>query len=306
VTTAPRLVLASASPARRSLLAAAGIDVDVIVSGVNESTVDSTSPDVLCLTLARMKAEAVAARLRADRGVRQPEDNADRNTPQPKDSADRNAQPAEDSADRDAPPAEDSADRDAPPAEDSADRRAQPAEDSADRRAQPAEDSADRDAQPAEDSADRGAQPAEDSKAAGLTLVLGCDSVLGFDGRILGKPVDAADAAARWYAMRGRSGVLYTGHCLIQLDDDKCVEAVATTTVHFADLTDDEIDRYVASGEPLNVAGAFTIDGLGGSFIESIEGDPGTVIGVSLPQLRRMLAELGLRTVDLWRRLPPR
>jgi septum formation protein len=139
------------------------------------------------------------------------------------------------------------------------------------------------------------------------TLVLGCDSVLEFDGEILGKPRDAAEATARWQRMRGRSGVLYTGHCLLELLPEKVeapekrAEAVRATTVHFADVSDDEIAAYVRSGEPLHVAGAFTIDGLGGPFVESIQGDPGNVIGLSLPLLRRLLGELGIAITQLWR-----
>jgi septum formation protein len=205
VTNPTRLVLASASPARRRTLAAAGIEVDVVVSGVDESTVDSSRADTLCATLARMKAEAVASRLRRQ-------------------------------------------------------------------------------------------------GTGGTTLVLGCDSVLAFDGQILGKPNGAADARARWHRMRGRSGELLTGHCLIRLADDRHVEAVGTTTVRFADVTDAEIEAYLATGEPLQVAGAFTIDGLGGAFVESIVGDPGTVIGVSLPLLRRLLADLGVPISRLWSR----
>jgi septum formation protein len=194
------LVLASASPARRQLLSAAGIAAEVVVSGFDESTVDTADPAALCLELARAKAGAVAARL----------------------------------AEVDA-------------------------------------------------------------------VVLGCDSVLEFDGAALGKPADADEATRRWYAMRGRSGVLHTGHCLIQLGTGKRAEAVASTTVHFADVTDEEIAAYVGTGEPLHVAGAFTIDGRGGPFVESIEGDHGNVVGLSLPLLRRLVGELGYRVTDFWR-----
>jgi len=196
--TTRRLILASASPARLRTLAAAGIRAEAIVSGVDESTVDSGNAAELCLVLARMKARAVADRVE-------------------------------------------------PPA-----------------------------------------------------LVLGCDSVLAFDGRILGKPVDADEARQRWYAMRGRSGVLHTGHSIVDTTNDRTAEATASTTVHFADVTDEEIDAYIATGEPLAVAGAFTIDGIGGPFIERIEGDAGTVIGLSLPLLRRLLAQLGIPIVTLW------
>jgi septum formation protein len=197
----PRLVLASASPARRALLTAAGIDADVLVSGVDESVVEASDAASLSVSLARMKARAVAARIPGEAGV----------------------------------------------------------------------------------------------------LVLGCDSVLAFDGQILGKPADAAEAAGRWRAMRGRSGVLYTGHHLIELVTGKHAEDVGATTVHFSDITDAEIDAYVASAEPLQVAGSFTIDGRGGAFVDRIEGDAGNVVGLSLPLLRRLLRDLGIAITDLWR-----
>src|SRR5690348_9837212 len=178
-------VLASASPARLRTLRAAGLEPEVIVSGVDESNVESTSAAALCATLARLKAEAVGNRMRQ-----------------------------------------------------------------------------------------HGRTDA---------IVLGCDSLLEFDGRILGKPADAEEAAARWRDMRGRSGVLHTGHCLVRVDGagesgGDIAEAVASTTVWFADMTDQEIASYVGTGEPLQVAGAFTIDGLGGWFVERIEGDAGNVI----------------------------
>ncbi|TNH28344.1 septum formation inhibitor Maf [Micromonospora orduensis] len=205
-----RLVLASASPARRKSLQAAGIEPDVLVSGVDESLVVTDRAEDLCLELARLKAQAVLTRLSpVDAGVDQ------------------------------------------------------------------------------------------------RTLVIGCDSVLAFDGEILGKPADPADATRRWLRMRGRSGVLHSGHCLIDMVAGRRAEAVASTTVHFADISDDEIAAYVATGEPLAVAGAFTIDGLGGPFVERIEGDPGTVVGLSMPLLRRLLAELDLRITDLWTKVAP-
>jgi septum formation protein len=196
-----RLVLASASPARRALLKAAGIDVDVLVSGVDESVVEAEDAYTLSLALARMKARTVAARMQADPGV----------------------------------------------------------------------------------------------------LVLGCDSVLAFDGEILGKPQDADDAVQRWQAMRGKSGVLHTGHHLTDLVTGRQAEDVGTTVVHFADITDAEIEAYVATEEPLHVAGAFTIDGRGGAFVERIEGDPGNVVGLSLPLMRRLLGELNVSITQLWR-----
>jgi nucleoside triphosphate pyrophosphatase len=189
------------------MLQSAGIDADVVLSGVDESTVDSDNAGALSLTLARMKAHAVASRL--------------------------------------------------------------------------------------------GGMAAGDPTTE--RLVLGCDSVLALNGRILGKPVDAADAVHRWQEMRGRHGVLHTGHCLIATGTGASAEEVAATTVYFADLSDAEITAYVASGEPLHVAGAFTIDGLGGPFVERIDGDPGTVIGLSLPLLRHLLRRLDVEITELWR-----
>jgi septum formation protein len=196
-----RLVLASASPARHALLTAAGIDATVVVSGVDESTVEAVDPQMLCLALARMKARTVAATLPAKPG----------------------------------------------------------------------------------------------------TVVLGCDSVLAFGGEIYGKPVDAADAVARWQAMRGRSGVLHTGHHVTDLMSGKQAEGVGSTVVHFADITDEEIRAYVATEEPLRVAGAFTIDGRGAAFVDRIEGDHGNVVGLSMPLLRRLLAEIDVPLTELWR-----
>jgi septum formation protein len=196
-----RLLLASASPARRALLAAAGIDADVLVSGVDESVVEAEDAYTLSLALARMKARTVAARMQADPGI----------------------------------------------------------------------------------------------------LVLGCDSVLAFEGEILGKPADANEAVKRWQAMRGRSGVLHTGHHLTDLVSGRQSEDVGTTVVHFADITDAEIEAYVATEEPLHVAGAFTIDGRGGAFVERIEGDHGNVVGLSLPLLRRLLGDLNVSITQLWR-----
>ena len=194
----PRLVLASASPARRTLLTAAGIAFEPIVSGVDESAVREDDPATLSLTLAKLKARAVADRLTGDR------------------------------------------------------------------------------------------------------LVIGCDSLLEFEGEGLGKPASADEAVARWRRMRGRPGVLHTGHCLIDLGTGKQAEAVASTVVHFADLSDQEIEAYVGTGEPLHVAGGFTIDGRGAPFVLRIEGDHGTVVGLSLPLLRELLASLDVPLSTLW------
>ena len=137
-------------------------------------------------------------------------------------------------------------------------------------------------------------------------LVLGCDSVLELDGEVHGKPSGPDEAVARWRRMRGRDGVLHTGHWLVDArtagGSGLTAGAVASAVVHFADVTDAEIAAYVASGEPLAVAGAFTIDGLGGAFVEGVEGDPHTVVGVSLPLLRRLLADAGVPWTSLWKR----
>ena len=194
------LVLASASPARRTTLRAAGLDPIVVVSGVDESQLGDLPPAELALQLAELKCAAVAER---------PEVPAD-------------------------------------------------------------------------------------------ALVLGCDSVLELDGEALGKPHGAEEAVQRWRAMRGRSGVLHSGHCLRDVASGRVAAATGSTTVHFADVTDEEIEAYVATGEPLEVAGAFTIDGFGGAFVTGIEGDHHNVVGVSLPLLRELVLELGHGWPELW------
>lgn len=132
-------------------------------------------------------------------------------------------------------------------------------------------------------------------------LVLGCDSVLEFAGSVHGKPADADEARARWRALSGSSGVLHTGHWLVDTGDGGgTLGAVASTTVHFARLDPEEIDAYVATGEPLSVAGAFTVDGLGGAFVRGIEGDHHAVVGVSLPLLRELVREVGVSWPSLW------
>ena len=138
--------------------------------------------------------------------------------------------------------------------------------------------------------------------ASGLrdALVIGADSMLLLDGQTLGKPTDAADARARWMRMRGRTGTLLTGQAVIEVASGRTASGVAATEVRFGTPTDEEVDAYVASGEPLAVAGAFTLDGRSAPFVDGIDGDAGTVIGLSLPLLRAQLAELGVRIQDLW------
>ena len=142
-------------------------------------------------------------------------------------------------------------------------------------------------------------------EAAGA-LVIGCDSALEFAGEALGKPHEPEVALARWRRMRGQTGTLHTGHWLIDNRSPVAGEPspakgiVKSSKVHFAKLSDDEIEKYVATGEPLKVAGAFTIDGLGGAFIESIEGDSHTVVGLSLSALRELTLSLGVEYTSLW------
>ncbi|MGV0715378.1 Maf family nucleotide pyrophosphatase [Mycolicibacterium sp. XJ662] len=142
-----------------------------------------------------------------------------------------------------------------------------------------------------------------DSAVAGDCVVIGCDSMLYRDGALVGKPATAAAARAGWQQMSGTSGELYTGHCVIRLQDNavafQCADSMATT-VHFGVPSADELDAYVATGEPTAVAGGFTIDGLGGWFIEGVDGDPSSVVGIGLPLTRRLLRDAGLSIADLW------
>ncbi|WP_433431507.1 Maf family protein [Nonomuraea sp. CA-141351] len=192
------IVLASASPARLTLLRSAGLDPKVIVSGVDEESFSAHSPAALSLVLAKAKAEAVASGL--DEG-----------------------------------------------------------------------------------------------------LVIGCDSILELDGRPYGKPATQEEAAARWRLMRGRTGRLVTGHCVIDVAAGKQAAQVATTVVRFGQPSDEEIAAYVSTGEPLSLAGAFSIDGRGGWFVEGIEGDHGNVLGISLPLVRDLFEELGYAVTSFWR-----
>jgi septum formation protein len=192
-----RFVLASASPARLETLRRAGVDPEVIVSGVDEDAVGAPSPAQLAEKLAELKALAVAERVE------------------------------------------------------------------------------------------------------GAALVLGCDSLLELDGQPLGKPGSVAAATQRWHEMRGRTGTLYTGHCLIDTGAGRRATRSVGTAVRFAELTDAEIDDYCATGEPSAVAGGFTVDGLGGWFVDGVSGDHHNVVGVSLPALRGLLRELGHSLRDI-------
>jgi septum formation protein len=125
-------------------------------------------------------------------------------------------------------------------------------------------------------------------------LIIGCDSTFEFQGRSLGKPLTPELATARCKELRGNFGLLHTGHCIIDTKQGIEISDVSTSKVFFADMTDAEIADYVASGEPLNVAGGFTLDGLSAPFISRIEGDPSGIIGLSLPLLRRVINSLGL------------
>jgi len=136
-------------------------------------------------------------------------------------------------------------------------------------------------------------------------LVIGADSLLEFRGRAMGKPADVYEARDRWQHMGGHSGVLHTGQALLDVQDGEVVSrdvAVVSTVVHFARIAPSELEAYLATGEPLAVAGAFTLDGLGAPFVRRVEGDPAAVVGLSLATLRTQLAARGVTLTDLWRR----
>ncbi|MGK7926235.1 MAG: nucleoside triphosphate pyrophosphatase [Spirulina sp.] len=131
-------------------------------------------------------------------------------------------------------------------------------------------------------------------------LILGCDSLLSVAGEIHGKPASPAEAIARWQLMRGKIGMLYTGHALLDGRTGKQIVKCGITKVYFAEISDRIIEAYVATGEPMNCAGCFAIDGQGGLFVEKLEGCHSNVIGLSLPLLHQMLNELGYSIVDFW------
>jgi septum formation protein len=140
-----------------------------------------------------------------------------------------------------------------------------------------------------------------------VAVLLGCDSMLSVHGELVGKPGTADIARRRWARMAGQTGELVTGHAVVALVGGtvhKVAARHASTTVRFGTPSAAELDAYLGSGEPLAVAGAFTLDGLGGWFVDGIDGDPSNVIGISLPLVRTLLAEVGIRVTDLWRPRP--
>jgi septum formation protein len=142
-----------------------------------------------------------------------------------------------------------------------------------------------------------------DAAVAADCVVVGCDSMLYRGGELRGKPATAEEARLGWQQMAGSSGELYTGHSVIRLQDNVIAWRAAdstVTTVRFGDPSPTDLDAYVGSGEPMAVAGGFTLDGLGGWFVDGVEGDPSSVIGIGLPLIRRLLANGGLPIADLW------
>lgn len=134
-------------------------------------------------------------------------------------------------------------------------------------------------------------------------VVIGCDSMFYLDGRLCGKPQSVADARQLWQSMAGRAGQLHTGHCVIRLQDNRIVfddAEISITTVRFGTPSPDDIEAYLASGESLRVAGGFTLDGLGGWFIDGVDGDPSAVVGIGLPLTRSLLGRAGLSIAALW------
>ena len=131
-------------------------------------------------------------------------------------------------------------------------------------------------------------------------VLIAADSMLEFESKSFGKPLNAKNAIERWKQMRGKSGILHTGHTVIRLDNKQTISRVVSTKVQFANVDDDEIVAYVASGEPLQVAGAFTLDSLGAAFVTQVQGDHSNVVGLSLPTLREIVRDLGLSWTSLW------
>ena len=148
-----------------------------------------------------------------------------------------------------------------------------------------------------------------DAEVTADCVVIGCDSMLYVNSELRGKPGTPEQAQRQWNSMAGKPGSLFTGHCVIRMRDAQVLRtetAAEVTTVRFGVPTEDELAAYIASGEPLNVAGGFTIDGLGGWFIDAVEGDPSNVVGLGLSVTRRLLESVGLSVGDLWSANPVR
>lgn len=147
-----------------------------------------------------------------------------------------------------------------------------------------------------------------DPAVAADCVVIGCDSMLYIDGELSGKPGTPAETRRRWLSMAGRDGQLFTGHCVVRMLDGtvRTATAAAVTTVRFGTPTEAELEAYIASGEPLGVAGAFTLDGLGGWFVDGIDGDPSNVVGLGLAVTRRLLESVDCAIGDLWQANPVR
>lgn len=142
-----------------------------------------------------------------------------------------------------------------------------------------------------------------DPASAADCVVIGCDSMLEIDGVLSGKPGTVDAARRQWQISAGRAGLLHTGHSVLRVRDGAVTgeaDRTGTTTVHFGVPSGDDLEAYLADGEPLHVAGSFTLDGLGGWFVDRIEGDPSNVIGLSLPLLRVLLADMGISVAALW------
>ncbi|MCI4676838.1 Maf family protein [Candidatus Mycolicibacterium alkanivorans] len=148
-----------------------------------------------------------------------------------------------------------------------------------------------------------------DDDVAADCVVIGCDSMLFVDGRLSGKPGTLEQAAQQWNSMAGRDGHLFTGHCVIRVVNGAAVQSrtrAAVTTVRFSTPNDTDLADYIASGEPLNVAGAFTLDGLGGWFVDGVDGDPSNVVGLGLALTHELFNAVGLSIGDLWAANPVR
>ncbi len=274
---ARRLVLASASPARLCLLQSAGLSPEVVISDVDEGGVERLPAAEAVSILARRKAEAVADSLMAPPAgpanalwaaapmPAPPSTPAPSSIPTPPAAPYPTGIPRLSLVPRQAAPL-----ASPPPPPPSPLTEAPP---------------------PA---------PPSDLPPSDLPLVIGCDSLLEFDGSTWGKPASPDQVVVRWRLMRGRVGLLHTGHCVIDTATRATAMAIDTARVRFGRPTDKEIEAYAATPEALAVAGPFTLEGRSAPWIDSIDGNYGTITGISLPLLRRLLNDLGVEIVDLW------